>query len=84
MEFNGSIKDFCCQDWPAPKKGPRTSSLLGFTNFYRALVSGYSDITCHLTKLLRKTFHFLGGQSKKPRLKVKGRIRSTRIPSPSE
>ncbi|KAH9252831.1 hypothetical protein BASA81_009239 [Batrachochytrium salamandrivorans] len=38
------------QDWPAPKKVRELQVFLGFTNFYRALVSGYSDITCHLDK----------------------------------
>ncbi|KAH9263209.1 hypothetical protein BASA83_013450 [Batrachochytrium salamandrivorans] len=53
------------QDWPAPKKVRELQVFLGFTNFYRALVSGYSDITCHLTKCSRRMFHFLGDQSKR-------------------
>ncbi|KAH9274711.1 hypothetical protein BASA83_002909 [Batrachochytrium salamandrivorans] len=49
------------QDWPAPKKVRELQVFLGFTNFYRALVSGYSDITCHLTKLLKKDVPFSWG-----------------------
>ncbi|KAH9275520.1 hypothetical protein BASA83_001801 [Batrachochytrium salamandrivorans] len=49
------------QDWPAPKKVCELQVFLGFTNFYRALVSGYSDITCHLTKLLKKDVPFSWG-----------------------
>ncbi|KAH9263501.1 hypothetical protein BASA83_013098 [Batrachochytrium salamandrivorans] len=46
---------------PAPKKVRELQVFLGFTNFYRALVSGYSDITCHLTKLLKKDVPFSWG-----------------------
>ncbi|KAH9263788.1 hypothetical protein BASA83_012767 [Batrachochytrium salamandrivorans] len=49
------------QDWPVPKKVRELQVFLGFTNFYRALVSGYSDITCHLTKLLKKDIPFSWG-----------------------
>ncbi|KAH6596909.1 hypothetical protein BASA50_004844 [Batrachochytrium salamandrivorans] len=49
------------QDWPTPKKVRELQVFLGFTNFYRALVSGYSDITCHLTKLLKKDVPFSWG-----------------------
>ncbi|KAH9263091.1 hypothetical protein BASA83_013591 [Batrachochytrium salamandrivorans] len=48
-------------NWPAPKKVRELQVFLGFTNFYRALVSGYSDITCHLTKLLKKDVPFSWG-----------------------
>ncbi|KAH9265281.1 hypothetical protein BASA83_011182 [Batrachochytrium salamandrivorans] len=43
------------------KKVREIQVFLGFTNFYRALVSGYSDITCHLTKLLKKDVPFSWG-----------------------
>ncbi|KAH6595658.1 hypothetical protein BASA50_005679 [Batrachochytrium salamandrivorans] len=43
------------------KKVRELQVFLGFTNFYRALVSGYSDITCHLTKLLKKDVPFSWG-----------------------
>ncbi|KAH9246094.1 hypothetical protein BASA81_016371 [Batrachochytrium salamandrivorans] len=42
---------------------------LGFTNFYRALVSGYSDITCHLTKLLKKDVPFSWGSEQETSFK---------------
>ncbi|KAH9263566.1 hypothetical protein BASA83_013014 [Batrachochytrium salamandrivorans] len=58
------------QDWPAPKKVRELQVFLGFTNFYRALVSGYSDITCHLTKVTQEGCSiFLGTRSKRLRLK---------------
>ncbi|KAH9262985.1 hypothetical protein BASA83_013704 [Batrachochytrium salamandrivorans] len=57
------------QDWPAPKKVRELQVFLGFTNFYRALVSGYSDITCHLTKLLKKDVPFSWGPEQEPSLK---------------
>ncbi|KAH9270077.1 hypothetical protein BASA83_007910 [Batrachochytrium salamandrivorans] len=57
------------QDWPAPKKVRELQVFLGFTNFYRALVSGYSDITCHLTKLLKKDVPFSWGQNKRTSFK---------------
>ncbi|KAH6564935.1 hypothetical protein BASA60_010095 [Batrachochytrium salamandrivorans] len=84
MELPWTIKISAVQDWPAPKKVRELQVFLGFTNFYRALVSGYSDITCHLTKLLKKDVPFSWGPEQEPRLKVKGRICSTRIFSPSK
>ncbi|KAH9247948.1 hypothetical protein BASA81_014407 [Batrachochytrium salamandrivorans] len=60
------------QDWPAPKKVRELQVFLGFTNFYRALVSGYSDITCHLTKLLKKDCSiFLGPEQEASFKKLK-------------
>ncbi|KAH9252834.1 hypothetical protein BASA81_009242 [Batrachochytrium salamandrivorans] len=57
------------QDWPAPKKVRELQVFLGFTNFYRALVSGYSDITCHLTKLLKKDVPFSWGSEQEASFK---------------
>ncbi|KAH9246434.1 hypothetical protein BASA81_016025 [Batrachochytrium salamandrivorans] len=57
------------QDWPAPKKVRELQVFLGFTNFYRALVSGYSDITCHLTKLLKKDVPFSWGSEQETSFK---------------
>ncbi|KAH9266404.1 hypothetical protein BASA83_010647 [Batrachochytrium salamandrivorans] len=57
------------QDWPTPKKVRELQVFLGFTNFYRALVSGYSDITCHLTKLLKKDVPFSWGSEQETSFK---------------
>ncbi|KAH9264974.1 hypothetical protein BASA83_011488 [Batrachochytrium salamandrivorans] len=63
------------------QKGSRTSSLFRIHEFYRALVSGYSDITCPLDKVAQEgCSSFPGGQSKKlVQERLKGRIRSTRF-----
>ncbi|KAH9269148.1 hypothetical protein BASA83_008767 [Batrachochytrium salamandrivorans] len=38
------------QSWPTPKKVRDLQVLLGFTNFYRALIHDYSSMTANLTK----------------------------------
>ncbi|KAH6577783.1 hypothetical protein BASA62_000698, partial [Batrachochytrium salamandrivorans] len=42
------------QSWPTPKKVRDLQVLLGFTNFYRALIHDYSSMTANLTKLFKK------------------------------
>ena len=42
------------QDWPEPKKVKDIQSFLGFANFYRRFIFGYSDIVVPLTRLTRK------------------------------
>jgi RNase H-like domain found in reverse transcriptase len=42
------------QDWPEPRKVKDIQSFLGFANFYRRFIFGYSDITVPLTRLTRK------------------------------
>ena len=42
------------QDWPEPRKVKDIQSFLGFANFYRRFISGYSDIVVPLTRLTRK------------------------------
>ncbi|KAH9270629.1 hypothetical protein BASA83_007236 [Batrachochytrium salamandrivorans] len=49
------------QNWPTPKKVHDLQVFLGFANFYRALIPDYSNITCHLTKLLKKDIPFIWG-----------------------
>ena len=44
----------CIQDWPEPRKVRNIQSFLGFANFYRRFVDGYSAITVPLTRLTRK------------------------------
>ena len=42
------------QDWPEPHKVQDIMSFLGFANFYRHFIYGYSEITVLLTQLTRK------------------------------
>ena len=42
------------QDWPEPCKVWDIMSFLGFANFYRHFIYGYSEITVPLTWLTRK------------------------------
>ena len=42
------------QDWPEPCKVEDIQSFLGFANFYRRVIYGYSRITVLLTCLTRK------------------------------
>src|SRR5882724_10593595 len=48
------------QDWPKPRKVKDVQSFLGFANFYRQFIFGYSEITIPLMRLTRKgtTWHF--------------------------
>ncbi|KAH9273416.1 hypothetical protein BASA83_004077 [Batrachochytrium salamandrivorans] len=49
------------QSWPTPKKVRDLQVLLGFTNFYRALIHDYSSMTANLTKLFKKDAPFVWG-----------------------
>jgi len=42
------------QDWPEPRKVKDIQSFLGFANFYRRFIFGYSEITVPLMRLTRK------------------------------
>ena len=48
------------QDWPEPRKVKDIQSFLGFANFYRRFIYGYSRITVPLTCLTHKgiPWHF--------------------------
>ena len=48
------------QDWPEPRKVKDIQSFLGFANFYRRFIYGYSSIAVPLTRLTRKgiSWHF--------------------------
>ena len=50
-----SAKVQVIQDWPEPKKVKDVQSFLGFANFYRCFIHGYSEIVLPLTRLTRKT-----------------------------
>jgi len=43
------------RDWPEPKSVKDIQSFLGFANFYRRFIHGYSDIVVPLTRLTRKS-----------------------------
>ncbi|KAH9268950.1 hypothetical protein BASA83_009084 [Batrachochytrium salamandrivorans] len=49
------------QSWPTPKKVRDLQVLLGFANFYRALIHDYSSMTTNLTKLFKKDVPFVWG-----------------------
>jgi len=55
-----SYKVQIIQDWPEPRKVKDVQSFLGFANFYRRFIYGYSRITVPLTRLTRKgiPWHF--------------------------
>ena len=41
-------------DWPVPKSVEGVQSFLGFANFYRKFILGYSSLTSPLSDLTRK------------------------------
>lgn len=43
------------QGWKAPTKVPELQSFLGFVNYYRRFIKGYSNIAAYLTNLLKKS-----------------------------
>ena len=49
-----SAKVQVIQDWPEPKKVKDVQSFLGFANFYRCFIHGYSEIVLPLTRLTQK------------------------------
>jgi len=40
-------------EWPAPTNKKEVQSFLGFTNFYRHFIEGFSEHTCPLFNLTR-------------------------------
>ena len=56
------VKDI--QDWPSPKSVRDIQVFLGFCNFYRSLISHYSDLAQPLTVLLKKGAEFLWSPKK--------------------
>ena len=45
-------------DWPTPQSVKEVQSFLGFANFYRRFIDGYSTMACPLTSLTRKGAKF--------------------------
>ena len=46
------------QDWPAPATVKQVRGFLGFGNFYRCFIQGFSEITRPLNELLKKVRKF--------------------------
>jgi hypothetical protein len=49
------------RDWPVPAKVCNVRSFMGFANFYRRLIRGYSEVIRPLTRLTRKGITFQWG-----------------------
>jgi hypothetical protein len=47
------------QEWLEPRNVKDVQSFLGFANFYRRFIKGYSNIVAPMTRLTRKNTHFL-------------------------
>jgi hypothetical protein len=47
------------QEWLKPQNVKDVQSFLGFANFYRRFVKGYSNIVTLMTRLTRKNTHFI-------------------------
>ena len=45
-------------DWPIPQSVKEVQSFLGFANFYKKFIMGYSTLACPLTSLTRKGAKF--------------------------
>ena len=52
--FMDKAKVKVIQEWPQPRSVRDIQSFLGFANFYRRFIHGYSDIVIPLTRLTRK------------------------------
>ena len=60
-------------DWPEPTKVKEVQSFLGFANFYRRFIDGYSRMVRPITRLLRKGMKWGWGELQKLAfLKLKG------------
>jgi hypothetical protein len=61
-------------EWPEPKNLKQTQAFLGFVNFYRRFVRGYSEVAKPLTKLTGKMGWSWGVEQKEAFQKLKNRI----------
>src|SRR5258708_2110643 len=48
-------------EWPTPTKVKEVQSFLGFVNFYQKFIRDFSDVTCPLYALTRKTQQWVWG-----------------------
>jgi hypothetical protein len=46
------------EKWPRPKNVTEIQKFLGFTNFYRRFIRGYSGLVTPLTNLIKKEVKF--------------------------
>ena len=73
--------------WPQPKSVHDIQIFLGFVNFYRRFIEGYSHITRPLTELLKmsgKEGENGDGQSQPARQSLPSRAREVKHTGPSE
>jgi hypothetical protein len=68
------VKIVGIMEWPEPKNLKQTQAFLGFVNFYRRFVRGYSEIAKPLTKLTGKMGWSWGAEPKEAFQKLKNRI----------
>jgi hypothetical protein len=52
-------------EWPEPNTVKQVQAFLGFTNFYRRFIRGYSEVAKPLTKLTGKTSWVWGDEQRK-------------------
>ncbi len=50
-------------EWPMPAKKQQLQSFLGFTNFYRRFIRGYSKVVKPMTQLTGKRSMEMGGSA---------------------
>ena len=61
-------------EWPEPKTVKQVQAFLGFTNFYRRFIRGYSDVAKPLTRLTGKTGWSWGDEQRAAFKGLKARI----------
>ena len=57
------------REWPEPRNLKEVQAFLGFANFYRRFIQGYSQICTPLTKMTKKSNHSIGNASRGKSLK---------------
>jgi hypothetical protein len=48
------MKTAAIKNWPAPKNMTEIQEFMGFANFYRKFIRGYSGVLALLTDLIKK------------------------------
>ena len=54
-----SVKTAVIKDWPTPKNVIEIQEFMGFTNFYRKFIRGYSGVSVLFTDLTKKDKTFV-------------------------
>ena len=52
------VKTAAIRDWPTPKNVTEVQEFMGFANFYRKFIRGYSGVSVLLTDLIKKNKTF--------------------------